>query len=391
MTNRLSFDVIIVGGGIAGASLAYFLSPHLKVAIVEREPQAGYHATGRSAALFSETYGTPLIRALSVASGAFLRSPPAGFAGAPLLRPRGALYISTQEQRADMDGFVDGLASSKAAHEIEPEKAIARVPALRRAYLDRAVLEPSAADIDVDLLLQGFLRHARAAGAQLFCGHEATGPEFGGGLWSIATADLTLQSALLVNAAGAWADDLAERAGVAPIGLAPKLRNAALADPPQDLDIRGWPMVFDVGERFYFKPDAGKLLVSPADAIATPPCDAYSDDLEIAIAIDRIQQAADLDIRRVSHSWAGLRTFAPDNAPVVGFDADHGGFFWLAGQGGYGIQTAPAMGALAASLILGRPPGDPFAAVVEVLPHLRPTRFSHVGALTARTRMDAPG
>jgi len=375
MTDHHSLDVIIVGAGMAGASLAYFLSPTHKVAIIERERHAGYHATGRSAALFSEVYGTPLIRRLSEASRAFLRSPPAGFSEAPILSRRGALFISSAQERVDMAHFIEGLASSSRAGELHVEDAISRVPVLRRGYLDQAILEPDAADIDVDLLLQSFLKQARANNVQFLFDLAISEIAFGADCWTVRGGGEILRAPVLVNAAGAWADELAMLAGVPQVGLTPRLRNAATIDGPPGASLNSWPMVFDVAERFYFKPDAGKLLVSPADATPTSPCDAYSDDLQIATAIDRIQQAADIEVRRVNHSWAGLRTFAPDQAPVVGFDPAAPGFFWLAAQGGYGIQTAPALGALAASLITQTTLPEAFAVVEQHGPTVSPARF----------------
>jgi D-arginine dehydrogenase len=259
---------------------------------------------------------------------------------------------------------------------ISPAEAVAQVPLLRPAYIAAAIVDQDAMDIDVDALHQGFLRGARAAGAILKTNSRASRIQRRNGIWLIETADGDISAPLLVNAAGAWADIVAERCGAHPVGMQALRRTAILVDPPANVDIRDWPAVIDVNEEFYFKPDAGKLLLSPADETPDVPGDAQPEELDIAIAVDRVQAALNIDVRRVSHSWAGQRTFAPDRVPVLGFDPAVAGFFWCAGQGGYGIQTAPAMGRLAASLLLQQdPPADLLREGLDV-DAISPYRFS---------------
>ena len=351
-------DVLIVGAGIAGASIASFLAPTHRVVLLEAESQPGFHSTGRSAAMFMESYGTPTIRALTRASRAFFEAPPGGFAAAPLLAPRGAMYVGTPSQR----GLLDELAAELARHaptlrRLSAAEAIARVPVLRPAAIDGAVLDPDATDLDVNALHQGFLRRARAHGAQLVCDARVDAIERTAGAWALRTSQGTWRAPIVVNAAGAWADRLAALAGLAPIGLQPKRRAAFLFAPPAGAEIAGWPCVcgVDEDEGWYFKPDAGVLLGSPANADAVEPHDVRPEELDIALGIARIEAMTTLTIRRPSHTWAGLRSFVPDGDLVASYDPLAEGFFWCAAQGGYGIQTAPAMGELCAAWIRGEP------------------------------------
>jgi len=347
-------DVIVIGGGIAGASAAYVLSATCRVVVLERESQPGHHATGRSAALFTETYGNETIRALTKASRAFLAATPQGFAEVPLLAPRGSLVIARADQRAAFE------AAFEAARRLVPsvvrigaEVARTRVPALRTGYVADAFLEPAAMDIDVHALHHGFLRGLRARGGRLVTDAEVLGITRIGRDWRVETRAGAYKAAIVVNAAGAWVDAIARLAGVAPIGLVPKRRTAVTFDVPA-FDLRDWPMVVDVDERFYFKPDAGRLLASPADETPVEPCDVQPEELDIAVLVDRLEQATTLHVARIAAKWAGLRTFVADKTPVVGFEPTAEGFFWLAGQGGYGIQTSPAMARIAAHLIDGK-------------------------------------
>jgi D-arginine dehydrogenase len=346
----MTSDFAIIGAGIAGASLAYELAAHGSVLLLEAEEFPGYHTTGRSAALFSETYGNAVIRALTTGSRDFYLAPPPGFAEAPLLTPRGTLIIA----RADQQGSL--AAQCREMPQLVPisaAEALARVPVLRPEAVAAAGYDAAAMDIDVHALHQGFLRGARARGASLVTNARVETIERRAGLWQLAAGTQTFAAAVLVNAAGAWADAIGRHAGAADIGLSPRRRTALLFDPPPGHDSTRWPMVLDADEDFYFKPDAGRLLASPADETPSPPCDAQPEELDIALCIDRLQQAADLPVRRVVRAWAGLRSFVADRSPVVGYDAQAEGLFWLAGQGGYGIQTAPALGRLAASLCRG--------------------------------------
>jgi D-arginine dehydrogenase len=346
-----TYDFIVVGAGIAGASIAYELASHGTVCLIEAESRPGFHATGRSAALFAPSYGGREIRAVTRASRNFFDQPPPGFCEHPLLTPRGVLYIARADQSIRLGLMVESIrASGGIVAVIDAKEARARVSLIRPGYLAAAALDSNASDIDVDALHQGFIRGARAAGAKLVTGTKVTGIRRRNGRWSLDLNDGTISASVLVNAAGAWADEFAEACGARRVGLQPLRRTALLVDPPAGVDIRNWPAVIDTDEEFYFKPDRTQLLLSPADEIPQAPGDAQPEDLDVAIGVDRVQAALDIDVRRVSHRWAGLRTFSPDRVPVVGFDPQVEGMFWCAGQGGYGIQTAPAMARTAAAL-----------------------------------------
>lgn len=352
----LDCDFLIVGAGIAGASVAYFLAPHGRVVLLERESQPGWHSTGRSAALYMASYGTPQVRALTLASRAFFDHPPAGFADAPILTPRGALFVAAPGQAERLDEHLALLArQSPQACRLTPAQTLARVPVLRPGQVIGAALEPDASDIDVNTLHQGFLRGARRAGAQLVCDAELAAAERRGGSWQLQAGARRFSAPVLVNAAGAWCDEVARLAGVAPIGLQPMRRAAFTFAPPAGLDVAGWPCVIDAGEQWYLKPDAGVLLGSPANADPVPPQDVQPEELDIATGIARIEAATTLAIRRPIRTWAGLRSFVADGDLVGGFDAQAPGFFWVAAQGGYGIQTSAAMGEACAALARGLP------------------------------------
>jgi D-arginine dehydrogenase len=358
-----AFDFIVIGAGIAGISLADALAPWGEVAVVEAEHQPGYHSSGRSAALFAPNYGSETFRALARASGGFLQAPPAGFADHPLVLPRGALNIARADQRTRLEQSAAEIESRGGRIEIlSPKAARERVPLLRADYLAAASYEADVLDIDVHGLLQGFLRRARAHGAQLRLDAPLRSGKRRQGLWELQLADSSLRGRILLNAAGAWSDEVAGNCGVAPLGLRPLRRTAALAEAPPGVSVSDWPALFDIDEQFYLKPDAGRLLISPAEEEPTLPCDAHAQDLDVAIAVDRIQSALDLDVRRVAHTWAGLRTFAPDRDPVVGFDVEAENFFWCCGQGGYGIQTSVGLSRLAGALARQSPVPEALAA-----------------------------
>jgi D-arginine dehydrogenase len=350
----MSDDVLIVGAGIAAASLGYFLAQHARVTMLERESQPGYHSTGRSAALFMASYGTDQVRALTLASRAFLDAPPAGFSDVPILSPRGALFAATPEQADLLDEHCALLARmSPLSRRLSREETLALVPVLRPELLLGGALEPDASDIDVHALHQGYLRGLRRHGGQLVCDAEVTHIERHGAGWVVQAGGREHRAALLVNAAGAWCDEVARLAGVAPIGLVPKRRSAFTFAPPAGMDATRWPSVVGADESWYIKPDAGVLLGSPANADPVPPHDVQPEELDIAIAIDRIETATTLQIRRPIRTWAGLRSFVADGDLVGGFDAAVPGFFWVAAQGGYGIQTSAAMGQACAALLGG--------------------------------------
>ncbi len=358
-------DVLIVGAGIAGASVAAFLAPTHRVILLEAESQPGYHSTGRSAAMFMESYGTPTIRALTRASRAFFEAPPEGFAAAPLLTPRGAMYVGTAAQRDKLDALAADLApDAPNLRRLTAAEAIERVPVLRPEQIGGAVLDPDAADLDVNALHQGFLRLARAHGARVVADARVVAMERADGGCRLRTEAGEWRAPVVVNAAGAWAGRLAVLAGLPPIGLQPKRRAAFLFAPPAGEDVTRWPCVCGVDEEegWYFKPDAGVLLGSPANADPVDPHDVRPEEFDIALGIVRIEEMTTLTIRRPSHTWAGLRSFVADGDLVAGFDPLAEGFFWCAAQGGYGIQTAPAMGELCAAWVRGEPMPQPIAA-----------------------------
>ncbi|HEY1075454.1 MAG TPA: FAD-dependent oxidoreductase [Fontimonas sp.] len=352
-------DVIVVGAGIAGVGMAAQLGSDRRVVVLEQEAQPGYHTTGRSAAVFAESYGGTTVRQLTRGSRGFFADPPAGFAEHPLLTPRGFLFIARHDQREALEAFAALPDMRATARRLDPAAACAHMPLLRREYVADALLDHGASDIDVHALLQGYVAMLRRNGGRIVGNARVTGIERSTGGWRVSSEAGLFEAPLLVNAAGAWADELAALAGVAAIGLQPMRRTAALVDVPSSEGMAQWPLTIDIDETFYFKPDAGRLLISPGDETPSEPCDASPDDLDLAIAVERIETATTLDIRRMHSRWAGLRSFVGDRSPVAGFAPDAAGFFWLAGQGGYGIQTAPALSRAAAALLLDRPlPAD---------------------------------
>jgi len=372
----IDVDVCVIGGGMAGASVAYHLAPHARVLLLEREAHVGYHSTGRSAALYSPQYGSLAIRRLTVATGPFLRNPPAGFAAAPILTPRGFLTIGTKADLPARAALEELARATNSPLELLSEAEVrALVPVIRAGAFDWGTLDPGAMDIDVDALLQGFLRGARAHGAQITTREEVVSMGRADDGWRVNSSTLRIRASVVVNAAGAWADPIAALAGIEALGLTPLRRTAFNFDAPEHADPSPWPMVIDAAERFYFKPDAGRLLGSLAEEEPSPPCDAQSDDLDVAVAVDRIEQAVDFPIRRVLRSWTGLRTFAPDRDPVSGFEPTAPGFFWHAAIGGYGIQTAAALGAFAAARILDRPLPSSLADLGLAATDLDPARL----------------
>lgn len=349
-------DWLIVGGGIAGASIGHFLAPHGRLALLERESQPGYHSTGRSAALWWAGYGTAQVRALTAATRPFLVSPPAGFADTALVTPREVMIVAAAARLDALQAMHDEIRDTAPAMRwIDGARACARVPVLRPQAAAAALLEPEAFDIDVHALHQGFLRSLRRQGASVVTNAEVLGIERDRGGWLVRTPRGRWRAGVLVNAAGAWCDEIARLAGVPPLGLSPRRRSAFTFAAPAGLDTREWPMLLDVDEAFYIRPDAGALLGSPANADPVPPHDVQPEELDIAIAIDRIQTATTLTIRRPIRTWAGLRSFVADGDLVGGFAPQAPGFFWVAAQGGYGIQTSAAMGEACAALVRGLP------------------------------------
>lgn len=342
-------DVIVIGGGIAGASLAAELAEGARVVLLEREAQPGYHSTGRSAAIYAPCYGPPVIRALTRASGPAFDA--GGLDGVPLTHPRGLMLLARPDQEAAL-AHAEEEAEGR-LERIDAAEARRLLPILRPGYAAGALFDASTRDIDVDALHQSCLRRLRDAGGQVATKAEVAAITPEGKDWRIDAGGESWSAPVVVNAAGAWADEIAAAAGVRRIGLEPRRRSAAIVAAPEGCDPSGWPMVVDVDESFYIKPEAGSILVSPADATPCAACDAQPEDLDIAIGVDRAEAAFELSVRRIAHKWAGLRSFVADGSPVAGYAPDAPGFFWLAGQGGYGIQTAPALSRAAAALVRG--------------------------------------
>ena len=349
-------DFIIVGGGIAAASVAHWLAPHARVIMLERESQPGYHSTGRSAALFMESYGTPQVRALTLASRAFFEDPPAGFAEHPLLSPRGALMVASPGQEAELEEHWKVLCSiTPHARRLDGAQACAMVPVLRPERVAGAVYESDASDMDVHAIHQGYLRAVRRSGGRVVCNAEVTALRRERGVWRVQAGGEIYEAPVVINAAGAWCDRVARLAGLPALGLQPRRRSAFTFAPPAGMDPAPWPMAIGVDESWYFKPDAGMLLASPANADPVEPQDIQPEELDIAMAIHRIEEMTTLAIRRPARTWAGLRSFVADGDLVGGFDPEAEGFFWIAAQGGYGIQTSAAMGEACAALARGLP------------------------------------
>lgn len=350
-------DILIIGGGIAGMSAAYFLAKAGKsVTVLEREDQPGYHSTGRSAALYSETYGPKIVRKMSTASREFFLNPPAGFTENPILSPRGIIMTAAPGEEGELaDLLREGRANGANFIELSAADLKAMIPVLRTERFTGGAYEPEAMDIDVHALHWGFIRQFKSQGGVLITRADVAAiTRTDDGSWQVTLGNGDTHNAgIIVNAAGAWVDDIAVKAGVRPLGIVPKRRTAVMVDVPADVNVDGWPLVANLDETLYFKEDAGRLLVSPADTTPTEPHDVQPEELDIAITIDRLMTATTIEVRRPGEAWAGLRSFFADGDPVSGFDPENDGFYWLAGQGGYGIQTAPAMGEYAASIICG--------------------------------------
>lgn len=348
------FDIAVIGAGIAGASVAAELAPHASVLMLEMEPRPGYHTTGRSAAVFAETYGPAPIRALTRASKAFYENPPDGFARHALLSPRDILMVARPDQLDVLDRLIDDVSPGTPVERQTAEQISKLSPLLRENYAVAGMLDREGRDIDVDALHQGYLRTFRAAGGTLATYAEVLRLERDGTGWKITTKSGDYSAPIVVNAAGAWADAIGKLAGAKPIGLVPKRRTAMTIALPDGFAAQTWPITIDVSEQFYLKPESGRLLISPADETPSPPCDAQPEEMDIAVCIHRIETAFDLSVRQIESKWAGLRSFVADKSPVCGYDPELSGFFWLAGQGGYGIQSAPGLSRTAAALVRER-------------------------------------
>jgi D-arginine dehydrogenase len=356
-----SADFCVIGAGIAGASVAYALADRGSVMLVEQEDTAGYHTTGRSAALYTELYERGPVRLLTMASRAFLESPPDGFSEHPLLRPLPTLLIGREDQRASIDETIE--ASADVALEVFEGPALRSLCPVLNDLIVAGVAEPASMEIDVHGLHQSFLRGVRRRGSRVRTDAGVRRLDWDGSTWRIAAGDGEITAPVVVNTSGAWADHVAAMAGLSPLGLTPLRRTAFTFSPPEGSDLSTWPIVIDVDEQFYFKPEGSRLMGSLAEETPMHPHDVRPEEIDVARAIDRIQAATSMQVRHVTNTWAGLRTFAPDRLPVVGFDPEHAGFFWLAGQGGYGIMTSPSLARAAAGLVTeGRLPEDLTAA-----------------------------
>ncbi len=352
-----TFDFIVIGAGMAGASVAAELTAELagagRVLLLEMESQPGYHTTGRSAAMFAPVYGPKPIRALTRASEQFFRAPPDDFGEHPLLSPRPIMMPARADQLDALDAMIAEISGEVAVKRLDAAQTREIQPLLRDGYAAGSMLDPSGQDIDVHALHQGFLKMLRRTGGVLVNNARVSALQRRLGLWQVTTGGEHYSAPVVINAAGAWADKVGALAGAETIGLIPKRRTALMIASPQGAGTDALPLTVDIDEQFYLKPDAGRLLISPANEDPEEPSDVQPDEMDVAICIDRIERAFDLSVRRIENKWAGLRNFVADKCPVAGWSDRVDGFFWLAGQGGYGIQTAPALSRYGAALASG--------------------------------------
>lgn len=360
-----SVDFLVIGAGISGAAAAYELAPHGKVIVLEAESAPGYHSTGRSAALYTKHYGSPAVRVFNRASLPFLSTPPPGFADHPLLSPRGALTIGKADQQKEIAEHVALGAADGSIVEMSQAEALRRAPHLQPEAVAFAAYEEGVMDMDVAAIHQGFLRGLKARGGTVVSDAGVTALERRNGIWHAKTPAGDFAAPIVVNAAGAWADKVGALAGTKAVGLVPKRRTAIIVDLPNGTDTRSWPAVDEVGYGCYCKPESGRVMASPADATPVEPCDVQPEDLDVAIIADWLERSTTIPVRRIARRWAGLRSFVADDSPVCGFDDAADGFFWLCGQGGYGIMMSSSLGRTTASLITrGELPADIAAAGV---------------------------
>jgi D-arginine dehydrogenase len=364
-------DILVVGGGIAGLSAAAALSAHARVTVLEAEDQVGYHSSGRSATMLHYALGDRLVRALTLASKPFFDDPPKHFTETPLGRRMPVLVHAREDEREALDRLDSEISKFARMERLDAQGVHDLCPLLKEDAV-HGLADHDAIRLDAHAMLQGNLRALRSNGGELRTGARVNRIEHRDGAWHLTSDKGESWSApTLVNAAGSWADSLARLAGIRPVGLQPKRRTIITFDGPEGVDVSGWPFVKTVGDELYFAPESGRLFASPMDEEPSEPTDAQPDDYEVALAAHRVEQRTTIQVKRIVHKWAGLRTFAPDKKPVVGFSPDAEGFFWLAGQGGFGLQTSPAMAAIAGSLIVDTP-----WPVADVRPEeLSPRRF----------------
>jgi len=349
-----NFDFIVIGAGIAGASAARALAAHGRTLLLEREALPGHHTTGRSAAFLVESYGGPVVGRLTRASRSFFEKPPEGATDTPLVSPIPVLWIGREDQLESLERERRaGIEAGARLEHVELGEAFEHCPVLRRDYVAGAVIERGALHIDVAAVLEAYLRGFRQRGGSLQTRAGVEAIERTGPAWRVRTEAGVFEGGVLVNAAGAWCDEVAKLAGARPIGLRPLRRTAITFDPPADHDASHWPCVIDADEDFYFKPEGrGQILASPCDETPSPPCDASPEDEDIARAAAAVERASTIEVKHLVGRWAGLRSFAPDRKPVIGMAPDCPGFFWLAGQGGFGIMTSPAAATATAQLVV---------------------------------------
>jgi D-arginine dehydrogenase len=378
MTEPANADIIVIGAGIAGASTAARLASQRSVLLLEREPQPGYHSTGRSAAMFMESYGPPAVRALTRASRHFYLHPPPGFTDVPLLGPRGAMFLAQTGQQDLLHKLqLELSATCPQLQLLDQAQTLAMLPCLRPEAVHASLIDPLSMDIDVNALHQGYLRQMRRLGGTLRTRAEVVAARRQDTQWQVQLADgETLRAPVVVNAAGAWAEQIGSLFGAQTIGLVPHRRSAFTFHAPDGVTTADWPVVSSLDDTWYFKPDAGVLLGSPANADPTFAHDVVPEELDIATAIHHIEAVTTLRIRRPIRTWAGLRSFVADGEMVVGWDRTQPGFLWLAAQGGYGIQSAPGAADLAAALALDQPMPEHLQAQGLKLDALSPLRLS---------------
>ena len=372
-------DIIVVGAGIAGLSAAAELvtDRHQQVIVLEAEEHIGYHASGRSASFFATAYGNDTVRAITACCETFLRSPPKELTEVELLRPRDYILMARADQQQALAREAERMASKPTT--IDATTICQRVPIIRPDYPESGLLVSNGGDLDADALLQGYLRQFKRHGGKMATSTRVSSLHRRDNVWQVSTDKGKFSAPLIVNAAGAWADRLGKMAALGSLDISPKKRTACLLKLPPQFTLDDWPMVTDVDEQFYFKPDAGMIMLSPCDETDSEAADVYADELDVAIAADRFQQATTVEVRRIQHSWAGLRTFAADRTPVVGFDPRTEGLFWLAGQGGYGVQIAPALAQLTRYLVTGHSLPRHYQVLTSLIDKLAPERLLRVG------------
>lgn len=345
-------DFVVIGAGVSGAAAAWELAAHGSVVLLEAEERPGYHATGRSAALYTPNFGAPLVRAISAAGRDFFERPQDDFADAPLVSPRGALTLARPGEEAALDAVVAASTKRDPILRIGRDEAIARAPAIRAEMIGAACYEPGVADMDVAAIHHGFLRGLRRRGGALVCGARARSLDRADGAWTVAAGGERYQAPVIVNAAGAWGDVVAALAGAAPVGLTPKRRTAIVTPAPSGMPVADMPLIEFAGDMPYLKPDGGRVMASLGDETAVAPHDVQPNDLDVAVLADWLARHTHVAVRVAPKAWAGLRSFTSAGTPVVGFDPVAPGFFWLVGQGGYGIMMAPTLARICADLAL---------------------------------------